>query len=390
MDDLIYKFDQSTGVLYISGSGTSVDSVSVNRAIGRYSESAENTTLHSVDFRRATNIKTIAERAFIRCTNLENIILPESIISINDLAFYKCINLTGNLFLPDSLINIGEAAFAYCSKLTGELVFPKNLLFIGNNAFRFCSGFSGALIIPKNIEKIDYWTFKGCTGFTSLDFSNCTKLFSIEDWAFRDCSSISGKLDLPSSLTFIGESAFRDCSNLDGDLVLPANITTLGIKSFWGCINIKTVDLTNCLSLQSIDDLAFRDCTNLNLVLLPKNLNNIGNWSFHGCTSLAKVICLCLECPNMTYGSFSECWNLDLVFVPNASKGFETKRWWAKKVEYGLTKKKETIKTKPDKLHVGNLEEFWETPLCFWSLKELPGYTYSIKKKAWWKSKNKS
>lgn len=31
----------------------------------------------------------------------------------------------------------------------------------------------------------------------------------------------------------------------------------------------------------------------------------------------------------------------------------------------------------------------WETPLCYWSAVQLPGYTYSQKKQAWWKNKSK-
>ena len=51
------------------------------------------------------------------CSNLTNIVIPDSVANIGSSAFSKCIALT-KLEIPDSVINIGERAFYGCTSLT--------------------------------------------------------------------------------------------------------------------------------------------------------------------------------------------------------------------------------------------------------------------------------
>jgi hypothetical protein len=76
-DSLIYTFDVSTGMLTITGNGTTVGSSKVNTAIGRTIVSDQNTTLKGVDFSRAPGITTIGNDAFRNCSGLSSITLPQ-------------------------------------------------------------------------------------------------------------------------------------------------------------------------------------------------------------------------------------------------------------------------------------------------------------------------
>ena len=168
--------------------------------------------------------------------------------------------------LPDSIKNIGLYSFA--SSTLKELTLPSSLTSIGSNAFRDCSGLTG-----------------------KLNLGECTSLTSIGDRAFRDCSGLTS-LTLPSSLTSIGDYAFNYCSGLTSvDLSGCTSLTSIGIWAFRDCSGLKSVDLRGCTSLTSIEDDAFYGCTKLTSVDLSgcTSLTSIGIWAFYGCSGLTSI-----------------------------------------------------------------------------------------------------
>lgn len=70
----------------------------------------------------------------------KNSIIPNSVTSIGNGAFFACTGLT-ELTLPNSVKSIGESAFAYCSGLT-KLTLSNSVTSIGDGAFICCSGLS--------------------------------------------------------------------------------------------------------------------------------------------------------------------------------------------------------------------------------------------------------
>ena len=91
--------------------------------------------------------------------------------------------------------------------------------------------------------------------------------------AFSGCSSLT-EINLPASLTSIGESAFYDCSSLT-EIHLPANLTSIG-------------------------EHAFNGCTSLTEIHLPASLTSIGGYAFDQCTSLMKIMCYALTPPTIS------------------------------------------------------------------------------------------
>lgn len=71
-------------------------------------------SIDSVDI--PSTIVHIESCAFERC-DLTSVVLPQSVKSIDDFAFYNCKNLE-RCVLPASLLRIGEGAFYNCLKLT--------------------------------------------------------------------------------------------------------------------------------------------------------------------------------------------------------------------------------------------------------------------------------
>lgn len=69
--------------------------------------------------------------------NLRTIVIPDSVTSIGNSAFYQCTSLT-SINIPESVTSIGNYAFQKCSSLT-SITIPEGVTRIGDYAFRYCS-----------------------------------------------------------------------------------------------------------------------------------------------------------------------------------------------------------------------------------------------------------
>ncbi len=121
-------------------------------------------SLKRVEFMRGN---TIAEKAFIDCSNIEYIKIPSSVEIIEESAFSRCRGLITVEFEKDSqLKEIGEAAFQACSSLV-NIEIPFGVTTLGMSAFDQCRALE-FIEIPDSVESV-----------VSLPFSNCGNLKNI-------------------------------------------------------------------------------------------------------------------------------------------------------------------------------------------------------------------
>ena len=78
----------------------------------------------------------IEDCAFLRCDNLETVVLPDLITSINTAAFAFCGKLE-HITLPSILFRLGELAFKGCLKLS-DVIFTDTIFEVGPDAFMKC------------------------------------------------------------------------------------------------------------------------------------------------------------------------------------------------------------------------------------------------------------
>ena len=146
----------------------------------------------------------ICDRAFYWRINLQEITLPQSVISIGNGAFSCCFHLR-EIILPSSIMSIGDRAFWRCKNLQ-EITIPSSVTSIGDKAFGRC----------ENLQEITL-----PSGLTSIGNSS-----------FESCWNLQ-KITLPSSVTSIGDFAFRDCRYLQ-EITLPSSVTSIGDNIFGG------------------------------------------------------------------------------------------------------------------------------------------------------------
>jgi len=73
---------------------------------------------------------------YIGGTKVEDLVIPDSVTSIGNCAFYGCSGLT-SVTIPDSVTSIGSGAFSGCAGLTSVTI-PSTVMSIGGSAFYGC------------------------------------------------------------------------------------------------------------------------------------------------------------------------------------------------------------------------------------------------------------
>ena len=169
-----------------------------------------------------------SKSAFEDCANLQYVLLPDTIQSIGQFAFFKCESLI-SVSLPESLTSIEHSAFKDCTSLE-DIVFPDAVTFIGRSAFNNCSSLLD-LALPESLETLSASAFAGCSALNRVSFPN--SLTYIDHCVFDGCSSITNII-LPTNLEKIGWAAFRNCSSLSS-LVLPDSLLEVEYEAFDGC-----------------------------------------------------------------------------------------------------------------------------------------------------------
>ncbi|HET7732360.1 MAG TPA: leucine-rich repeat domain-containing protein [Paludibacter sp.] len=227
---------------------------------------------------------------------LTSIILPTSITSIGDSAFYNCGSLTGNLIIPGLVTSIGNNAFESCG-MNGTLILPNSLTTIGVKAFYLCQNITG-LTLSESLTSISVSAFDGDWALQGhLTIPN--SVTSIGNNAFFYCGF--SDVTIPNSVTSIGAGAFGKCKMLSGNVTIPNSITAISDYTFALCGSLTSVTLPN--SVTSIGENAFT-MSALASIILPNSIISIGDWAF-SLSNLTSSFVIPNSLATIGHGTFS-------------------------------------------------------------------------------------
>ena len=217
--------------------------------------------------------------------------------------FLKGLRIT-SVQLPLTITSIGNSAFNGCYHIE-TISIPANVVSIGSDAFFNCFRLKSLELTEGCLlEKINSGAFMySGVYFSSLDFTKASNLKTIGDNVFK--YSNYKHISLPNSVTqigknafssskiieisttaSIGQEAFKDCSNLENVLIKEGAIA-IDANAFENCTALKDVKLA--ASLTTIDNYAFKGCTSLKSIVLPDALTSLGKYVFSECNALEKA-----------------------------------------------------------------------------------------------------
>jgi len=206
-------------------------------------------------------VKIIGENAFWGCHKLTSVIIPQSVISIEDFAFSES-NIGSVTINGTGLITIGESTFDMCIDLTSVNI-PTSVTHIGDFAFWGCEQLT-SISIPASVTQIGIGAFTDCGEMTSIlvDEGN-TKYASVDGALFDNTKTTlitfpggkSGKYVIPESVESIENTAFYNCKKMTS-VTIPASVTNIGNYAFARCGNLSLV-VNLSLNPQVIPDKTF-------------------------------------------------------------------------------------------------------------------------------------
>ena len=287
------------------------------------------------------SVTAIGERAFYECDDLVSVDMP-SVMTIGDRAFLYCSALT-SVSMP-SVTTIGESAFWDCSALTS--VEMPSVTTIGDGAFYYCEALT-SVHIPASCTSIAGNPFQRCESLEEIVVDENNPNYSSMDGVLYDkymstliaCPGKKISIDIPSSVTTIGESAFYYCSALTsvsmpvattiGEFAFPycssltsvsmPEATTIGDQAFYDCSALTSVEMPKATT---IGDEAFYDCSALTSVSMP-SVTTIGDQAFRYCSALTSVS-IPESCTSIVGNPFQECKSLEEIVVDENNPNYSS------------------------------------------------------------------
>lgn len=160
---------------------------------------------------------------------------------------------------------------------------------IGSNAFLRLKNLS-KIMIPDSVSEFgnEGCGMRGKLKTAGLIGSDCDIQFNwtkqIPANAFSGCTGLVS-IELPETITHIGKRAFCNNKNLN-KLVIPGNVSEMGEYAMEGCENLKTAGPTGGeYDIQfgwkkEIPDHSFHGCMSLEQIEIPKSISKIGEQAF--------------------------------------------------------------------------------------------------------------
>ncbi len=270
----------------------------------------------------------------IQCGETDGVLeVPETVsgcpVTVIGAEAFRNSKITG-IQLPNTLETVERSAFSGSS--LESVVIPGSVKILSNSAFSRCN-YLDKVVVSEGVEVLDNSAFAGSGSYAIIAVTLPSTLKKLGSNVF--CNSSLHHLDIPDSVTEIGEKCFAGVRYLK-ELDLPASVQTIGESAFEGselkrlyldktsvqiipkkmafaCSELEELRLPN--AILEICDYAFSACNQLKAVEIPDSVTAIGPHGFSGCGSIETLV-LTGNLEKLGDSCFMDCHSLKTVILP--------------------------------------------------------------------------
>lgn len=276
----------------------------------------QNKDMHTVIIE--DGIEVVQPKAFVGCDNLEYVKSPDSMLLINENAFFECFSLS-KLDVSDNTYVMSNNALSLLSETESENY--NGFLYSGNTITGYV-GEDTDIIIPdiingETITTIAESAFAGNTAITSVTIPDTVT--TIGNYAFKECTSVT-EVSLSRNLTSAGVEIFNGCSSLKS-ITIPGTLNKISQKMFYGCKALTDVVLEN--GVTGIGPYSFYECQNLENIQVPETITTLETWAFGYCYKLESFF-IPDKVTSIGSATFYLCKKLNNIIIPDSVTGIGT------------------------------------------------------------------
>ena len=289
-----------------------------------------------VEKNTGTKITALRSQSFRTCSELETVIIPTTLTTIDSDYTFSGTNLKNIYYLG----SLEEWFLMNIPQITGGAkwdMFSNGVkLFIDNklvteieinsdvNSHVFCNySYLTKVTIGENVSLIDYGAFKGCYSLAIVYNNSSLNITAGDDgngyvgyYAYEVVNkggAAQGRIEeinnvryyinyttqqkvalsiiersvtnveLDKNTTSINQGAFYDCLDLIS-ITIPENVTQIGAQAFYNCKSLTSITIPENVILISND--VFSGCDSLVSISIPESVKSIGYGAFHNCKNI--------------------------------------------------------------------------------------------------------
>ena len=178
--------------------------------------------------------------------------------------------------------------------------------------------------IPESVTSLGNSCFSHCSNLAYVTIPNTVT--SLGTSCFSNCSNLT-YVNIPDGVRKLDSYCFFYCSSL-AEVTIPNAVASFGSSCFEGCASLSAVTIPNAVTSLGIQ--CFRSCKSLSSVTIPYAVTSIGSYCFYNCSKLKSVTCKATTPPTLGSNAFDGTPSTIVIYVPAESvDAYKTATNWS-------------------------------------------------------------